>query len=110
VRGARPSSLVLLIYDTLYRATLNISDYFCWAVQLVFERGEIRYYDYISDKVALVQDLYDFEKWKSGGNCYNHQKKPGNSPKLHPLWFTVCWTDRKHALTEGGSGFRKNKK
>ena len=54
---------------------LNISDYFCWAVQRVFERGEIRYYEYISDKIALVQDLYDFEKWKSGGNYYNRQKK-----------------------------------
>ncbi len=39
------------------------------------ERGEIRYYDYSSDKVALVQDLYDFEKWKNGGNYYNRQKK-----------------------------------
>ena len=54
---------------------LNISDYFCWAIQRVFERGETRYYDYISNQVALVQDIYDVEKWEGGGNYYNRQKK-----------------------------------
>ncbi|NTV66431.1 MAG: DUF3800 domain-containing protein [Chlorobaculum sp.] len=54
---------------------LNISDYFCWAIQRIFERGENRYYDYISEQVALVQDIYDFENWKGGGNYYNRKKK-----------------------------------
>ncbi len=38
---------------------LNIADYFCWCIQRVFERGEVRYYNYIKDKISLIVDLYD---------------------------------------------------
>lgn len=38
---------------------LNIADYFCWAIQRVFERGETRYYDFISDKITSVIDIYE---------------------------------------------------
>lgn len=54
---------------------LNISDYFCWAIQRVFERGETRYYDFISEKVALVVDLYDFDNFKGGLNYYTRKRK-----------------------------------
>lgn len=53
---------------------LNLSDYFCWSIQRIFERGETRYYDYISDKISLVVDLYDFEKFDKGGNYYGKRK------------------------------------
>jgi hypothetical protein len=43
---------------------LNIADYFCWAIQRVFERGETRYYDFIRKKNSFVVDLYDNEKWE----------------------------------------------
>jgi len=54
---------------------LNIADYFCWAIQRVFERGETRFYDYISDQVSFVQDLYDFENYEKGRNCYTRKNK-----------------------------------
>ncbi|MCF2490032.1 DUF3800 domain-containing protein [Dyadobacter sp. CY347] len=58
---------------------LNIADYFCWAVQRVFEKGETRYYDYISDQIGLVIDLYDFEKYRlddgKAGNYYGRKNK-----------------------------------
>ncbi len=38
---------------------LTVVDYFCWAVQRVFEQGETRFYDYIADKIATVTDLYN---------------------------------------------------
>jgi len=72
---ANDCNVVFNVQQPTAEPLLNISDYFCWAVQRVFERGETRYYEYISDQVAMVQDLYDFEKWKSGGNYYNRQKK-----------------------------------
>jgi len=46
---------------------LNLADYFCWSIQRVFERGEIRYYNFIKDQVKLVIDLYDtknYDRWK----------------------------------------------
>ncbi len=45
---------------------LNLADYFCWAIQRVFERGEMRYYNFIKDKIRLIHDIYDFEKGKIG--------------------------------------------
>lgn len=61
---------------------LNISDYFCWAIQRVFERGEMRYYDFIADKISVVLDLYDVENFDKGGNYYGKKKKLTESNKL----------------------------
>ena len=38
---------------------LSVVDYFCWAVQRIFEQGETRFYDYVSDKITTVVDLYN---------------------------------------------------
>lgn len=58
---------------------LNITDYFCWAIQRIFERGETRFYDFISEKISQVIDVYDFEnfrkpKGKSGAH-YGKRRK-----------------------------------
>ena len=45
---------------------LSVVDYYCWAVQRVFEQGETRFYDYISDSIITVIDLYNK---KSGTNA-----------------------------------------
>jgi hypothetical protein len=55
---------------------LNVADYFCWAVQRVFEKGELRYYDFLSAKISTVIDLYDSANYSGYKNYYG--------PK-HPL-------------------------
>jgi hypothetical protein len=72
---ANNCNIVFNVQQPTTEPLLNIADYFCWAIQRVFERGETRYYDYISDQVALVQDIYDFKKWGNGGNYYSRLKK-----------------------------------
>jgi hypothetical protein len=66
---------------------LNVADYFCWAVQRVFEKGETRYYDFVKDQVSLVVDLYDQEKWENWKNYYNSMNpltvKNKISPQVH---------------------------
>lgn len=56
---------------------LNVGDYLAWAVQRVFEKGEMRYYNYLKDRIRLVIDLYDFNKYEGSGNYYD--------PKINPL-------------------------
>ena len=55
---------------------LTIVDYSLWAVQRVFERGETRFYDYISDKYPLIVDLYDLDSFnavdESGKRLWRH--------------------------------------
>jgi hypothetical protein len=55
---------------------LTVSDYLCWAVQRVFEQGDMRYYNYLADKIRLVIDLYDRRKYEGSKNYYD---------KKHPL-------------------------
>jgi hypothetical protein len=54
---------------------LTISDYLCWAVQRVFEQGEVRHYNYLAGKIRLVVDLYDREKYEGSRNYY-YKKNP----------------------------------
>lgn len=66
---------------------LNVADYFCWAVQRVFEKGETRYYDHVKDKISVVIDLYDQKNYKDWNN-YNGPKNPLTSknkisPQVH---------------------------
>lgn len=53
---------------------LNLADYLCWAVQRVFEKGEVRYYNLVQEKISLVVDLYDTENFKNWGNYYDNKK------------------------------------
>jgi len=68
-------TVVFNIQEPTNEPLLNIADYFCWAVQRVFEKGEIRYYDFIQDKISLVVDLYDKEKFKGSKNYYTKRNK-----------------------------------
>jgi hypothetical protein len=75
-----------ITYPTI-EPLLNVADYFCWAVQRVFERGEMRFYDFLKEKISTVIDLHDVEKYEGFKNYYG-PKNPltaGNkkSPPLH---------------------------
>ncbi len=61
---------------------LNLADYFCWAVQRVFERGEIRYYDFVKERVSTVLDLYDVDNYKGFQNYYGPKHPLTSANKL----------------------------
>ncbi|MEM7162702.1 MAG: DUF3800 domain-containing protein [Bacteroidota bacterium] len=63
---------------------LNIADYFCWAIQRVFERGETRYYEFMKDQIKVVIDLYDLKNYRNWKNYYGPKNplKPEN--KISP--------------------------
>ncbi len=63
---------------------LTVSDYLCWSVQRVFERGELRFYEYLSDKVRLVVDLYDRAKYDGNRNYYTKKNPLTSANKLGP--------------------------
>ena len=54
---------------------LSIADYFCWSIQRVFEKGELRFYNYISDKISVICDLYDFASLGTGESYYSKDRK-----------------------------------
>ena len=64
---------------------LNVADYFCWAVQRVFEKGETRFYDFLKDKISLVIDLDDSEKYAGFRNYYSPKNPLTVANKKSPL-------------------------
>jgi len=63
---------------------LTIPDYICWAVQRVFERGDLRYYQYLAEKIRVVEDLYDREKYEGSRNYYGKHNPLTAENKLGP--------------------------
>jgi uncharacterized phage-like protein YoqJ len=53
---------------------LTVSDYLRWTLQRVFEQGEARHHNYLAEKIRLVVDLYDREKY--GSRNYYDKKNP----------------------------------
>jgi Protein of unknown function (DUF3800) len=71
------------VQDQTVEPLLNIADYFCWTVQRVFERGETRYYEYLQEKIKVI-DLYDAENIASGKNIYNNDNPLTATNKKSP--------------------------
>jgi hypothetical protein len=63
---------------------LTISDYLCWGVQRVFERGETRYYNYLAERIRLVVDLYDRDKYEGWRNYYDKRNPLTTENKIGP--------------------------
>lgn len=64
---------------------LQVVDYTNWAVYRAFERGEMRYFDYLRDKYELVRDVFDRDKYRGGANFYGRAKNPFDIKKVSPL-------------------------
>jgi hypothetical protein len=63
---------------------LTVSDYLCWAVQRVFEQGEVRHYNYLAERIRLVVDLYDRDKYIGNKNYYDKKNPLTAGNKLGP--------------------------
>lgn len=61
---------------------LSVVDYMNWAVYRAFTRGEMRYYRVVADKVSLLVDLYDKDKYPD--NWYS-RKNRFDAKKITPL-------------------------
>jgi len=61
---------------------LSVVDYMLWAVYRAYVRQEMRFYNYIGDKVSLLVDLYDNANYPH--NWYN-RKNPFDIEKASPL-------------------------
>ena len=89
-RRRYPSSAQTTVdVQTAYAAEeplLQAADYALWAVQRAFERGEMRYFEYLSAKVEVVWDIYDFAKIKTGESViYTRRTNPFDVNKVSPL-------------------------
>jgi len=69
------SEVVFNVQNPRSEPLLCVPDYLAWTVQRVFERGETRHYDFMRERISLVVDLYDAERYQGSRN-YNTPKRP----------------------------------
>jgi hypothetical protein len=78
------TEVVFNIQSPLTEPLLCVSDYLCWAVQRVFEKGETRFYDFLADKIRLVIDLYDTKRYRDNQNYYDVKNPLTTANKIGP--------------------------
>ncbi len=61
---------------------LQVIDYMNWAIYRAFVRREMRYFDFIADKVSFLVDLYDMQNYPK--NWYSREN-PFDIKKVSPL-------------------------
>lgn len=49
------------VQDQINEPLLNIADYLCWAVQRVYEKTEIRYYEYLKEHIKITELFFNQE-------------------------------------------------
>jgi len=64
---------------------LDVIDYANWTVHRAYERGEMRHFDFLRDKFALVCDVFDSAHYAGGVNFYNRTTNPFDIKKVSPL-------------------------
>lgn len=62
---------------------LQVADYMLWALQRAYTTGESRYFDFVSDKVSFIWDIYD-PKQPGKLNRY-HSRNKFDVKKISPL-------------------------
>jgi hypothetical protein len=78
------SEAVFNVQNPRTEPLLCVPDYLAWTVQRVFERGETRHYDFVWERISLVVDLYDAEKYEGSRNYYTPKRPLTSENKLGP--------------------------
>ncbi|MCK5707539.1 MAG: hypothetical protein KAI43_07775 [Candidatus Aureabacteria bacterium] len=61
---------------------LQVADYMNWVVQRAFIKKEMRYFNFLKEKISLIVDIYDFDKYPN--NFYN-RRNLFNVNKINPI-------------------------
>lgn len=72
----------MLVQRPVEEPCLQVIDYVNWALFRAFERGEMRYFNVIRDRVSLVVDIYDADRYPK--NFYS-SRNPFDIKECSPL-------------------------
>lgn len=67
------STLNIFSQSAVGEPCLQVVDYMNWSVQRLFIKGEERYFKFVEEKISLIVDIYDFDKYPK--NYYNRRNK-----------------------------------
>lgn len=61
---------------------LAVADYFCWAVQRVYQQGETRFYEYLEPKIERIVELYNKKGGTAATLCFDRQNPLTEANKI----------------------------
>ncbi len=76
------STIRIFIQQNSEMPLLQAADYVLWTIQRAYEKGDFRYYNFMKDKISLVQDIFDTDKYP---NTYYTPKNPLEAKKIDPV-------------------------
>ena len=84
--GAPATTISIETSQPVQEPVLQAADYVLWSVQRAFEKGEMRYFDYLRDKIELVWDIFDHKKVAQGQKViYDRKNNPFDIKSASPL-------------------------
>jgi hypothetical protein len=80
------TQIVVETSQPIQEPALQAIDYVNWAVQRAFEKGEMRYFEFLRQKIEMVWDVFDFDKYEKKQGCvYDRRRNPFDIKKASPL-------------------------
>jgi len=76
------NTIRLFIQEPSQITPLQVVDYILWSINRVYEKGDMRYFNFVKEKVELVLDIFDNSKYP--GNYYT-SKNPLDINKISPF-------------------------
>lgn len=82
--GEISSEVVFNVQNPRTEPLLCVPDYMAWTVQRVFERGDMRHYEFLRERISLVVDLYDDTKYEGSRHYYTPKNPLTPNNRLGP--------------------------
>lgn len=71
----------IFVQESSQLPMLQVVDYALWTVNRAYERGDYRFYNYMLERISLVQDIFDKANYP---NTYYTPKHPLDDKKISP--------------------------
>jgi hypothetical protein len=81
-KNKESSDIKIFIQEPSQIMPLQVIDYIIWTINKVYEKNDMRFYNYIKDKIGLIHDIMDTKKYP---NNYYSEKNQLDIKKISPL-------------------------
>lgn len=79
---SNPNKIRIFIQEPSQITPLQVIDYILWTVNRAYEKGEMRYFNYIKEKIIFILDIFDSQKYPKN---YYGKRNEFDIKKISPL-------------------------
>lgn len=79
------SEIRIMIQQGSNEPMLQAADYVLWTIQRAYERGEFRYYNFLKDKIVMVNDVFAISEKETKKTIFYTPDNPLEAKKIDPV-------------------------